>query len=169
MVPETPVFAPVCLTSSRFPEPLVPIYSVTQEPAAALCRMGYCPQSDAIFELLTGREHLELFAHLRGVPDAKVVQVTRCPLFTQGFWIPAHTGSAWPCSQPMSTGPLCPLGPTSALPQLRHSRGSTVLSTVIQAAPASSLLRDAPLPGLGTCPFSPVCGCLHSLHDSTSG
>uniref|UniRef100_A0A8C5ZH58 ATP binding cassette subfamily A member 7 n=1 Tax=Marmota marmota marmota TaxID=9994 RepID=A0A8C5ZH58_MARMA len=45
---------------------------VAQEPAAAHCHMGYCPQSDAIFELLTGREHLELFARLRGVPEALV-------------------------------------------------------------------------------------------------
>ncbi|KFO28911.1 ATP-binding cassette sub-family A member 7 [Fukomys damarensis] len=49
-------------------------HSVAQEPAAAHRRMGYCPQSDAIFELLTGREHLELFARLRGVPEAQVVQ-----------------------------------------------------------------------------------------------
>ncbi|EPY89532.1 ATP-binding cassette, sub-family A (ABC1), member 7 [Camelus ferus] len=49
-------------------------HSVTQEPAAANRGMGYCPQSDAIFELLTGREHLELFARLRGVPEAQVAQ-----------------------------------------------------------------------------------------------
>ncbi|XP_045022764.1 phospholipid-transporting ATPase ABCA7 isoform X5 [Bubalus bubalis] len=49
-------------------------HSVAQEPAAANRRMGYCPQSDAIFELLTGREHLELYARLRGVPEAQVAQ-----------------------------------------------------------------------------------------------
>jgi ABC-type multidrug transport system ATPase subunit len=27
--------------------------------------IGYCPQGDALFELLTGREHLELFGRLR--------------------------------------------------------------------------------------------------------
>lgn len=37
--------------------------------------MGYCPQSDAIFDLLTGREHLELFARLRGLPKAQAAQV----------------------------------------------------------------------------------------------
>lgn len=46
-----------------------PIPSVAQELAAAH-RMGYCPQSDAIFELLTGREHLELDARLAGVPGS---------------------------------------------------------------------------------------------------
>ncbi|KAM4708457.1 phospholipid-transporting ATPase ABCA1 [Discoglossus pictus] len=37
--------------------------------------MGYCPQFDAINELLTGREHLELYALLRGVPDHEVCKV----------------------------------------------------------------------------------------------
>uniref|UniRef100_A0A8C5SUK7 ATP binding cassette subfamily A member 1 n=1 Tax=Laticauda laticaudata TaxID=8630 RepID=A0A8C5SUK7_LATLA len=34
--------------------------------------MGYCPQFDAIQELMTGREHLEFFALLRGVPEKEV-------------------------------------------------------------------------------------------------
>ncbi|XP_029957173.1 phospholipid-transporting ATPase ABCA1b isoform X3 [Salarias fasciatus] len=38
-------------------------------------RMGYCPQFDAINELLTGREHLELYAVLRGVPEKEVCDV----------------------------------------------------------------------------------------------
>ncbi|XP_032411113.1 phospholipid-transporting ATPase ABCA1b isoform X1 [Xiphophorus hellerii] len=37
--------------------------------------MGYCPQFDAINELLTGREHLELYAILRGVPEGEVCDV----------------------------------------------------------------------------------------------
>ncbi|XP_012921244.1 ATP-binding cassette sub-family A member 7 [Heterocephalus glaber] len=60
-------------------------HSVAQEPAAAHRRMGYCPQSDAIFELLTGREHLELFARLRGVPEAQVVQTARAGLARLGL------------------------------------------------------------------------------------
>lgn len=38
--------------------------------------MGYCPQFDAITELLTGREHLEFFALLRGVPEKEVCKVS---------------------------------------------------------------------------------------------
>lgn len=38
--------------------------------------MGYCPQFDAINELLTGREHLELYAILRGVPEGEVCDVS---------------------------------------------------------------------------------------------
>ncbi len=37
--------------------------------------MGYCPQFDAISDLLTGREHLEFYARLRGVPEAHVAKV----------------------------------------------------------------------------------------------
>ncbi|XP_075994449.1 phospholipid-transporting ATPase ABCA1b isoform X2 [Genypterus blacodes] len=37
--------------------------------------MGYCPQFDAINELLTGREHLEFYAILRGVPEKEVCDV----------------------------------------------------------------------------------------------
>ncbi|KAL1270498.1 hypothetical protein QQF64_029514, partial [Cirrhinus molitorella] len=37
--------------------------------------MGYCPQFDAINDLLTGREHLEFYARLRGVPKKEVSMV----------------------------------------------------------------------------------------------
>ncbi|XP_063057110.1 phospholipid-transporting ATPase ABCA1 [Engraulis encrasicolus] len=37
--------------------------------------MGYCPQFDAISDLLTGREHLELYARLRGVREENVQKV----------------------------------------------------------------------------------------------
>lgn len=38
--------------------------------------LGYCPQFDAIDELLTGQEHLEFYARLRGVPENEVTTVT---------------------------------------------------------------------------------------------
>ncbi|XP_076977505.1 phospholipid-transporting ATPase ABCA7 [Tamandua tetradactyla] len=60
-------------------------HSVAREPAAAHRRMGYCPQSDAVFELLTGREHLELFARLRGVPESKVAQTASVGLERLGL------------------------------------------------------------------------------------
>uniref|UniRef100_A0A2K6K140 ATP binding cassette subfamily A member 7 n=1 Tax=Rhinopithecus bieti TaxID=61621 RepID=A0A2K6K140_RHIBE len=59
--------------------------SVAQEPSAAHLSMGYCPQSDAIFDLLTGREHLELFARLRGVPEAQVAQTAGSGLARLGL------------------------------------------------------------------------------------
>ncbi|XP_058870789.1 phospholipid-transporting ATPase ABCA1-like isoform X2 [Acipenser ruthenus] len=37
--------------------------------------MGYCPQFDAINDLLTGREHLEFYARLRGLQEEDVSKV----------------------------------------------------------------------------------------------
>ncbi|KAI6072304.1 ATP-binding cassette sub-family A member 7 [Aix galericulata] len=37
--------------------------------------MGYCPQFDAITDLLTGREHLEFYSRLRGVPEEEIPRV----------------------------------------------------------------------------------------------
>ncbi|XP_074118834.1 retinal-specific phospholipid-transporting ATPase ABCA4 isoform X3 [Sminthopsis crassicaudata] len=37
--------------------------------------MGYCPQFDAVDDLLTGREHLYLYARLRGVPTEDIKRV----------------------------------------------------------------------------------------------
>ncbi|XP_039104096.1 phospholipid-transporting ATPase ABCA7 isoform X2 [Hyaena hyaena] len=59
--------------------------SVAREPSAAHRHMGYCPQSDAVFELLTGRQHLELFARLRGVPEAQVPQTASLGLERLGL------------------------------------------------------------------------------------
>ncbi|XP_035267888.1 phospholipid-transporting ATPase ABCA1 isoform X3 [Anguilla anguilla] len=39
--------------------------------------MGYCPQFDGINDLLTGREHLEFYARLRGVPEEAVAKVAQ--------------------------------------------------------------------------------------------
>lgn len=37
--------------------------------------MGYCPQFDAVDDQLTGREHLYLYARLRGVPADEIERV----------------------------------------------------------------------------------------------
>lgn len=37
--------------------------------------VGYCPQEDALLPLLTGVEHLQLFARLRGVPKRYIDKV----------------------------------------------------------------------------------------------
>jgi ABC-type multidrug transport system ATPase subunit len=37
---------------------------------------GYCPQEDALLSLLTGAEHLKLFARLRGVPQKHLNKVS---------------------------------------------------------------------------------------------
>jgi ATP-binding cassette subfamily A (ABC1) protein 3 len=37
-----------------------------------LSNIGYCPQFDAIIGALTGREMLQLFCYLRGVPSREI-------------------------------------------------------------------------------------------------
>ncbi|XP_073763802.1 phospholipid-transporting ATPase ABCA1 isoform X1 [Danio rerio] len=50
-------------------------YSIRSEMQQVQQNMGYCPQFDAIDDLLTGREHLQFYARLRGVPEAEVAMV----------------------------------------------------------------------------------------------
>ncbi|GLD49893.1 ATP-binding cassette sub-family A member 1-like protein [Lates japonicus] len=52
-------------------------YSVLTEMERVHQLMGYCPQFDAISDLLTGREHLELYARLRGVQEDFVAKVAQ--------------------------------------------------------------------------------------------
>lgn len=49
-------------------------FSVTQEPEKTRRRVGYCPQFDAHFANMTGREHVELYASIKGVPVNLVKQ-----------------------------------------------------------------------------------------------
>jgi len=37
--------------------------------------LGYCPQFDALLDLLSAREHLELYARIKGVPEADLRRV----------------------------------------------------------------------------------------------
>jgi ABC-type multidrug transport system ATPase subunit len=43
-------------------------FSVTNEPHKIRRHIGYCPQFDAHFPNLTGREHVELYASIKGIP-----------------------------------------------------------------------------------------------------
>jgi ATP-binding cassette, subfamily A (ABC1), member 3 len=44
-------------------------YSVLREPQKTRRRIGYCPQFDAHFANMSGREHVELYASIKGVPQ----------------------------------------------------------------------------------------------------
>ena len=48
-------------------------HSISKEPEKIRRRIGYCPQFDAHFDNLTGREHVELYASIKGIP-AKYVK-----------------------------------------------------------------------------------------------
>lgn len=43
-------------------------FSITKEPQKIRRRIGYCPQFDAHFAQLSGRNHVELYASIKGVP-----------------------------------------------------------------------------------------------------
>ncbi|XP_043431546.1 retinal-specific phospholipid-transporting ATPase ABCA4 isoform X3 [Prionailurus bengalensis] len=47
--------------------------------------MGYCPQFDAVDDQLTGREHLYLYARLRGVPADEIERVTNWSIQSLGL------------------------------------------------------------------------------------
>ncbi|XP_051910872.1 phospholipid-transporting ATPase ABCA1-like [Hippocampus zosterae] len=61
--------------SITYGEAFLQNHSVIREMDRVYQLMGYCPQFDAIFKLLTGTENLELHARLRGVPEESVTQV----------------------------------------------------------------------------------------------
>jgi ABC-type multidrug transport system ATPase subunit len=51
-----------------------------QERGVVQTAVGYCPQVDALIDQLTGRQHITLYARLRGVPRAKVPGVVEWAL-----------------------------------------------------------------------------------------
>lgn len=47
-------------------------FPLSKQMAAARRKMGYCPQYDALLDLMTGRELLQMYARLRGIAEANV-------------------------------------------------------------------------------------------------
>lgn len=50
-------------------------YEVSKHPLEAFQHMGYCPQANALWPVVTVKEHLELFARIRGIPWNEVNRV----------------------------------------------------------------------------------------------
>uniref|UniRef100_A0A6V7M8L4 ABC transporter domain-containing protein n=1 Tax=Bracon brevicornis TaxID=1563983 RepID=A0A6V7M8L4_9HYME len=50
-------------------------FSIDVSRSYYLRQMGYCPQQDSIIDTLNARDHLYLFARLRGIPSAEVADV----------------------------------------------------------------------------------------------
>jgi len=48
-------------------------------------RIGFCPQFDALFDMLTGREHLELYARIKGIAEADISKVVDVKLKEMGL------------------------------------------------------------------------------------
>jgi ATP-binding cassette subfamily A (ABC1) protein 1 len=60
-------------------------FSVTREPEKTRRRVGYCPQFDAHFTNMTGREHVELYASIKGVPLSIVKEASASKLAEVGL------------------------------------------------------------------------------------
>ena len=48
-------------------------------------KIGFCPQFDALFELLTAREHLELYARIKGIYEADIPAVVNGKIAEMGL------------------------------------------------------------------------------------
>eukprot|EP01059_Diplonema_ambulator_P003137 TRINITY_DN1278_c0_g4_i1.p1 TRINITY_DN1278_c0_g4~~TRINITY_DN1278_c0_g4_i1.p1 ORF type:complete len:1700 (+),score=392.37 TRINITY_DN1278_c0_g4_i1:51-5102(+) len=55
---------------------MINTHSVVEEATKARRELGYCPQYNALLDVLTVEEHLELFAGLRGVPANRCKEMT---------------------------------------------------------------------------------------------
>lgn len=60
-------------------------FSVSREPEKTRRRVGYCPQFDAHFTNMTGREHVELYASIKGVPSDMVKEASAMKLAEVGL------------------------------------------------------------------------------------
>jgi ATP-binding cassette subfamily A (ABC1) protein 3 len=60
-------------------------YSVTNNPEQTRRRIGYCPQFDAHFQNMTGREHVELYASIKGIPKELVKEAAASKLKEVGL------------------------------------------------------------------------------------
>merc|ERR1712023_489403 len=52
---------------------------------AARKRIGYCPQDNALLEMMTTREHLYFYSNLKGVPRSQIPAVTEAKLNQLGL------------------------------------------------------------------------------------
>ena len=60
-------------------------YSVTKEIEKVHLNIGYCPQTDAIFPLLTASEHLIFYGRIRGIPEKYTKRVCKWALKRVGL------------------------------------------------------------------------------------
>ncbi len=60
-------------------------YSVTIEPEKTRRCIGYCPQFDALFANMTGREHVALYASIKGIPREAMKEVVAQKLAEVGL------------------------------------------------------------------------------------
>lgn len=65
-------------------------YNIQADRRRAFSTLGYCPQHDALWKNITVKEHLELYAAIRGVPRRQIESV--CSTYLKGLHIEEHAG-----------------------------------------------------------------------------
>jgi ABC-type multidrug transport system ATPase subunit len=60
-------------------------HSVSKNPEITRRLIGYCPQFDAHFQNMTGREHVELYAAIKGVPLSSIRNAAVAKLLEVGL------------------------------------------------------------------------------------
>ncbi|KAK3087439.1 hypothetical protein FSP39_005943 [Pinctada imbricata] len=60
-------------------------FSIVKDMLKVQQNIGYCPQFDALYDELTAREHIQLYARLRGVPPREEKQVVEWALTKLGL------------------------------------------------------------------------------------
>jgi ATP-binding cassette, subfamily A (ABC1), member 3 len=77
------------ILSGEFPptagEAYIDGFSIRDDQTNIRRRIGYCPQFDALLELLTVREHLELYGRIKGFERAGLEAIVRGKLVRRGF------------------------------------------------------------------------------------
>jgi len=69
---------------------LITGFDVMKDASLARRKIGFCPQFDALLELLTVSEHLEFYAHIKGVPAQHVQKAVEEKLAQMDLWPFAH-------------------------------------------------------------------------------
>ena len=60
-------------------------YSIRDEIQETRARIGYCPQFDALLSNLSGREHVRLYAAIKGTPKESLKQAVEEKLAAVGL------------------------------------------------------------------------------------
>ncbi|KAM4805394.1 retinal-specific phospholipid-transporting ATPase ABCA4 [Urocitellus parryii] len=135
--------------------------------------MGYCPQFDAVDDLLTGREHLYLYARLRGVPTKEIEKVANWSIQSLGLSLYADRlvgtysgGNKRKLSTAMALIGCPPLvlldEPTTGMdPQARRMLWNTIVSILREGRAVVLTSHRQEMPRVGKVGGSP-CYCLIS-------
>ena len=70
--PEAPLEFPIILHVAQDGEIILGGQSTMVKSEYLSSQIGYCPQFDAVFENLTGREHVEFYASIKGMDSKQI-------------------------------------------------------------------------------------------------